>query len=246
MYSIQVRRAAAVYPHSSYHSPFLSPSLCWPSVSVTHLFSRQSQHSHLVIQQLLGHLDANSKNSARVRAGIVEVLLEAAAIAASGSVGALHVCTHVDIALKDKQKWFHLWSSCVFRSNGAGGVQHSAEAASPQRRLRADRLVRRQHQHRHQDYQSSRGEAAAGSRHQDHWWVWGIHSFWMSSFSLGHMFYHVSVPFSPRFLCQHLTHLPEIRGHALHHGQDSRPWSKSDSTLYWIWVRDLLKPTTST
>lgn len=47
----------------------------------------QSQHSHLVIQQLLGHLDANSKNSATVRAGIVEVLLEAAAIAASGSVG---------------------------------------------------------------------------------------------------------------------------------------------------------------
>lgn len=41
----------------------------------------------MVIQQLLGHLDANSKNSATVRAGIVEVLLEAAAIAASGSVG---------------------------------------------------------------------------------------------------------------------------------------------------------------
>lgn len=55
-----------------------------------HCFSvvlTQSQHSHLVIQQLLGHLDANSKNSAKVRAGIVEVLLEAAAIASSGSVG---------------------------------------------------------------------------------------------------------------------------------------------------------------
>lgn len=64
----------------------------------------QSQHSHLVIQQLLGHLDANSKNSARVRAGIVEVLLEAAAIAASGSVGALHVCTHMGGALKDNTK----------------------------------------------------------------------------------------------------------------------------------------------
>ncbi|XP_030627521.1 protein EFR3 homolog B isoform X2 [Chanos chanos] len=51
------------------------------------MYSIQSQHSHLVIQQLLGHLDANSKSSARVRAGIVEVLLEAAAIAASGSVG---------------------------------------------------------------------------------------------------------------------------------------------------------------
>ncbi|XP_056150493.1 protein EFR3 homolog B isoform X1 [Lampris incognitus] len=51
------------------------------------MYSIQSQHSHLVIQQLLSHLDANSKNSATVRAGIVEVLLEAAAIAASGSVG---------------------------------------------------------------------------------------------------------------------------------------------------------------
>uniref|UniRef100_A0A8C6STQ6 EFR3 homolog Bb (S. cerevisiae) n=1 Tax=Neogobius melanostomus TaxID=47308 RepID=A0A8C6STQ6_9GOBI len=51
------------------------------------MYSIQSQHSHLVIQQLLGHLDANSKNSATVRGGIVEVLLEAAAIAASGSVG---------------------------------------------------------------------------------------------------------------------------------------------------------------
>uniref|UniRef100_A0A8C1G2E1 EFR3 homolog Bb (S. cerevisiae) n=1 Tax=Cyprinus carpio TaxID=7962 RepID=A0A8C1G2E1_CYPCA len=51
------------------------------------MYSIQSQHSHLVIQQLLGHLDANSKSSATVRAGIVEVLLEAAAIAASGSVG---------------------------------------------------------------------------------------------------------------------------------------------------------------
>ncbi|XP_012988357.1 protein EFR3 homolog B isoform X4 [Esox lucius] len=51
------------------------------------MYSIQSQHSHLVIQQLLGHLDSNSKNSATVRAGIVEVLLEAAAIASSGSVG---------------------------------------------------------------------------------------------------------------------------------------------------------------
>uniref|UniRef100_A0A8C1WKS4 EFR3 homolog Bb (S. cerevisiae) n=1 Tax=Cyprinus carpio TaxID=7962 RepID=A0A8C1WKS4_CYPCA len=51
------------------------------------MYSIQSQHSHLVIQQLLGHLDANSKSSATVRAGIVEVLLESAAIAASGSVG---------------------------------------------------------------------------------------------------------------------------------------------------------------
>lgn len=54
---------------------------------LTFLPSFQPQHSHLVIQQLLGHLDANSKSAATVRAGIVEVLSEAAVIAASGSVG---------------------------------------------------------------------------------------------------------------------------------------------------------------
>lgn len=47
----------------------------------------QSQHSHLVIQQLLGHLDANSRSPASVRAGIVDVLSEAAVIEATGSVG---------------------------------------------------------------------------------------------------------------------------------------------------------------
>ncbi|RXM98591.1 Protein EFR3-like B [Acipenser ruthenus] len=51
------------------------------------MYSIQSQHSLLVIQQLLGHLDVNSKNAATVRAGIVEVLSEAAVIVASGSVG---------------------------------------------------------------------------------------------------------------------------------------------------------------
>uniref|UniRef100_A0A8C8YVC7 Protein EFR3 homolog B n=1 Tax=Prolemur simus TaxID=1328070 RepID=A0A8C8YVC7_PROSS len=38
------------------------------------MYSIQPQHSHLVIQQLLGHLDANSRSAATVRAGIVEVL----------------------------------------------------------------------------------------------------------------------------------------------------------------------------
>ncbi|XP_066031080.1 protein EFR3 homolog B-like [Chamaea fasciata] len=51
------------------------------------MFSIQPQHSHLVIQQLLSHLDANSRSAAPVRAGIVEVLSEAAGIAAAGSVG---------------------------------------------------------------------------------------------------------------------------------------------------------------
>ncbi|XP_064557384.1 protein EFR3 homolog B-like, partial [Zonotrichia leucophrys gambelii] len=51
------------------------------------MFSIQPQHSHLVIQQLLQHLDANGRSGAAVRAGIVAVLSEAAAIAAAGAVG---------------------------------------------------------------------------------------------------------------------------------------------------------------
>ncbi|CAH6786878.1 Efr3b [Phodopus roborovskii] len=67
-------------------------SLWEPKVFATRCFkiimySIQPQHSHLVIQQLLSHLDANSRSAATVRAGIVEVLSEAAVIAATGSVG---------------------------------------------------------------------------------------------------------------------------------------------------------------
>lgn len=47
----------------------------------------QAQHSHHVIQQVLNHLDTNNKSTPRVRAGIVQVLLETVAIAAKGSVG---------------------------------------------------------------------------------------------------------------------------------------------------------------
>ncbi|XP_062386814.1 protein EFR3 homolog A isoform X1 [Sardina pilchardus] len=51
------------------------------------MYSIQAQHSHHVIQQVLVHLDTHSKNTPRVRAGIVQVLLETVAIAAKGSVG---------------------------------------------------------------------------------------------------------------------------------------------------------------
>uniref|UniRef100_A0A671FSK7 EFR3 homolog A n=1 Tax=Rhinolophus ferrumequinum TaxID=59479 RepID=A0A671FSK7_RHIFE len=46
-----------------------------------------AQYSHHVIQEILGHLDARKKDSPRVRAGIIQVLLEAVAIAAKGSIG---------------------------------------------------------------------------------------------------------------------------------------------------------------
>ncbi|XP_037538382.1 protein EFR3 homolog A [Nematolebias whitei] len=51
------------------------------------MYSIQAQHSHHVIQQVLNHLDAHSKSTPRLRAGIVQVLLETVAIAAKGSVG---------------------------------------------------------------------------------------------------------------------------------------------------------------
>ncbi|XP_067887849.1 protein EFR3 homolog A-like isoform X3 [Heterodontus francisci] len=51
------------------------------------MYSIQAQHSHHVIQQILRHLDTHNKDSPRVRAGIVQVLLETVVIAAKGSIG---------------------------------------------------------------------------------------------------------------------------------------------------------------
>lgn len=66
-------------------------SLDAPSVFFLFVFFvvLQAQHSHHVIQQVLNHLDTHNKNTPRVRAGIVQVLLETVAIAAKGSVGEL-------------------------------------------------------------------------------------------------------------------------------------------------------------
>uniref|UniRef100_A0A670HZF0 EFR3 homolog B n=2 Tax=Podarcis muralis TaxID=64176 RepID=A0A670HZF0_PODMU len=78
--AIKPRNLTPTFPHR-HDLTFFSPLI----LSVRLHF--QPQHSHLVIQQLLSHLDANSRSAATVRAGIVEVLSEAAVIAASGSVG---------------------------------------------------------------------------------------------------------------------------------------------------------------
>ncbi|XP_063155837.1 protein EFR3 homolog A [Candoia aspera] len=51
------------------------------------MYSIQAQYSHHVIQEILGHLDSCKRDSPRVRAGIIQVLLEAVAIAAKGSIG---------------------------------------------------------------------------------------------------------------------------------------------------------------
>ncbi|KAL0609725.1 Protein EFR3-like protein A [Plecturocebus cupreus] len=46
-----------------------------------------AQYSHYVIQEILGHLEARKKDAPWVRAGIIQVLLEAVTIAAKGSIG---------------------------------------------------------------------------------------------------------------------------------------------------------------
>lgn len=77
------------------------------------MYSIQAQHSHHVIQQVLGHLDTHNKDSPRIRAGIVQVLLETVAIAAKGSIGPTvlevfntllkHLCLSVDFELGDRR-----------------------------------------------------------------------------------------------------------------------------------------------
>ncbi|XP_051868622.1 protein EFR3 homolog B-like isoform X3 [Pristis pectinata] len=66
-----------VLMHLDYHS------LWEPKLFAVHCF-KIIMYS---VQQLVGHLDANSKSAAKVRTGIVEVLSESAVIAAGGSVG---------------------------------------------------------------------------------------------------------------------------------------------------------------
>ncbi|TNN30153.1 Protein EFR3 A [Liparis tanakae] len=90
------------------------------------MYSIQAQHSHHVIQQVLNHLDTNNKNTPRVRAGIVQVLLETVAIAAKGSVGPTvlevfntllkHLRMSVDLELEDARRH----SSCSSASSGRG------------------------------------------------------------------------------------------------------------------------------
>lgn len=78
------------------------------------MYSIQAQYSHHVIQEILGHLDARKKDSPRVRAGIIQVLLEAVAIAAKGSIGPTvlevfntllkHLRLSVELEASDSQK----------------------------------------------------------------------------------------------------------------------------------------------
>ncbi|KAJ6663119.1 hypothetical protein lerEdw1_010712 [Lerista edwardsae] len=77
------------------------------------MYSIQAQYSHHVIQEILGHLDARKRDFPRVRAGIIQALLQAVAIAAKGSIGPTvlevfntllkHLRFSVDFELSDRR-----------------------------------------------------------------------------------------------------------------------------------------------
>ncbi|KPP79661.1 protein EFR3 A-like [Scleropages formosus] len=92
-----------------------------------------AQHSHHVIQQVLGHLDTHNKDTPRVRAGIVQVLLETVAIAAKGSVGPT-VLEVFNTLLK------HLRMSVDFEM-GADSRRGSASSVSSRSKESEERIV---------------------------------------------------------------------------------------------------------
>ncbi len=47
----------------------------------------QAQYGYVVVQNLMSHLDENSKQDPRIKGGIVDVLSETVLIAAGGSIG---------------------------------------------------------------------------------------------------------------------------------------------------------------
>jgi protein EFR3 len=53
------------------------------------MYSVQAQYGYIVVQMLMNHLDENSKEYAKIKASIVDVLSETVLIAAGGSIGIL-------------------------------------------------------------------------------------------------------------------------------------------------------------
>uniref|UniRef100_A0A3B4TL52 Protein EFR3 homolog A n=1 Tax=Seriola dumerili TaxID=41447 RepID=A0A3B4TL52_SERDU len=98
------------------------------------MYSIQAQHSHHVIQQVLNHLDTHNKTTPRVRAGIVQVLLETVAIAAKGSVGPT-VLEVFNTLLK------HLRMSVDFELGESSRRNSSASASSVRGKESEERIV---------------------------------------------------------------------------------------------------------
>ncbi|XP_056378746.1 protein EFR3 homolog A isoform X2 [Hyla sarda] len=101
-----------VFAHLDHHKLWESNEFAVSCFKII-MYSIQAQYSHHVIQQILGHLDLHKKDSPRLRAGIVQVLLEAIAIAAKGSIGPTvlevfntllkHLTLSVDFELGDRR-----------------------------------------------------------------------------------------------------------------------------------------------
>ncbi|KAM3928628.1 protein EFR3 homolog A isoform 1-T1 [Leptodactylus fuscus] len=101
-----------VFAHLDHHKLWESNEFAVSCFKVI-MYSIQAQYSHHVIQQILGHLDLHKRDSPRIRAGIVQVLLEAVAIAAKGSIGPTvlevfntllkHLTLSVDFELGDRR-----------------------------------------------------------------------------------------------------------------------------------------------
>ncbi|XP_066434898.1 protein EFR3 homolog A [Eleutherodactylus coqui] len=101
-----------VFAHLDHHKLWESNEFAVSCFKII-MYSIQAQYSHHVIQQILGHLDSHKRDSPRIRAGIVQVLLEAVAIAAKGSIGPTvlevfntllkHLTLSVDFELGDRR-----------------------------------------------------------------------------------------------------------------------------------------------
>ncbi|XP_075681830.1 protein EFR3 homolog A isoform X2 [Rhinoderma darwinii] len=101
-----------VFAHLDHHKLWESNEFAVSCFKII-MYSIQAQYSHHVIQQILGHLDLHKRDSPRIRAGIVQVLLEAVAIAAKGSIGPTvlevfntllkHLTLSVDFELGDRR-----------------------------------------------------------------------------------------------------------------------------------------------
>lgn len=82
-----------------------------PKTDLLFLSASQAQYSHHVIQEILGHLDFHKRDSPRVRAGIIQVLLEAVAIAAKGSIGKLDWVARKPLSFCVKPCWERKWGT---------------------------------------------------------------------------------------------------------------------------------------
>ncbi|XP_062985986.1 protein EFR3 homolog A isoform X2 [Elgaria multicarinata webbii] len=101
-----------VFAHLDHHRLW-DPNEFAVSIFKIIMYSIQAQYSHHVIQEILAHLDARKRDFPRVRAGIIQALLQAVAIAAKGSIGPTvlevfntllkHLRFSVDFELSDRR-----------------------------------------------------------------------------------------------------------------------------------------------